>query len=53
MKGKYNMIYIQIRHITQKDHSNYVNSVKFSKNGKFIVSGSFDMTAKVWNATTY
>ena len=33
-----------------KGHSDYVYSVSFSSDGKFIVSGSKDKTVKLWNA---
>jgi len=31
-------------------HKGYVQSIKYSPNGKFMVSGSMDKTAKLWNA---
>ena len=34
----------------QSAHSDYVNSVAFSPDGKSIVSGSHDKTIKVWDA---
>ena len=33
-------------------HTNSVKSVAFSPDGQHIVSGSFDQTICVWNATT-
>ena len=36
----------------QNAHSSYVSSVAFSPDGKTIVSGSWDMTLKVWDAGT-
>ena len=29
-------------------HDNYVSSVAFSPDGKYVVSGSWDKTARVW-----
>ncbi len=37
---------------TLTGHTNYVLSVAFSPDGRRIVSGSFDDTIKVWDATT-
>ena len=37
---------------TLTGHSNWVNSVAYSPDGKHIVSGSWDSTVKVWNAAT-
>ena len=34
----------------QSAHSDFVNSVAFSPDGKTIVSGSRDQTIKVWDA---
>ena len=34
-------------------HNDLVNSVAYSPDGKYIVSGSRDKTIKVWNAQTY
>ena len=36
----------------QSAHSDSVNSVAFSPDGKTIVSGSSDVTIKVWDAGT-
>ncbi|MEO5357749.1 MAG: AAA family ATPase [Nitrospirae bacterium YQR-1] len=36
----------------QLGHSNWVTSVSFSPDGKFIVSGSLDSTVKLWDAAT-
>jgi WD40 repeat protein/energy-coupling factor transporter ATP-binding protein EcfA2 len=36
---------------TFKGHSGYVNSIAFSPDGKTLVSGSNDGTAKLWSAT--
>src|SRR5438128_2094003 len=33
-------------------HGDFINSVCFSTDGKFIVSGSDDKTLRVWDATT-
>ena len=33
-------------------HSNWVNSVAYSPDGKHIVSGSADQTVKVWDSQT-
>ena len=33
-------------------HTGWVESVVFSHNGRFIVSGSRDMTIRIWNAST-
>jgi WD40 repeat protein len=38
--------------ITLSGHTDYVNSVSFSPNGSRIVTGSYDNTAKVWDAQT-
>ena len=37
--------------LTLKGHTWKVESVVFSPDGKRIVSGSWDQTLKVWNAT--
>ncbi len=38
--------------LTLKGHADYVSSVAFSPDGKCIVTGSDDSTAKVWDAVT-
>jgi WD40 repeat protein len=41
---------------TLKGHLNFVNSVQFSSaedKGKLLVSGSSDMTVKVWDMTSF
>jgi WD40 repeat protein len=38
---------------TLKDHSDHINSLMFSANGKYLVSGSSDNTIKVWFLETY
>ncbi|HLJ11571.1 MAG TPA: hypothetical protein VKU82_10295, partial [Planctomycetaceae bacterium] len=35
-----------------KGHTNTVLAVVYSPDGKFLVSGSFDRTARIWNVTT-
>lgn len=35
-----------------KGHKDFVLTLEFSPDGKYIVSGSFDSTIKIWNATT-
>jgi WD40 repeat protein len=37
--------------LTLKGHAGQVTSVAFSPEGKRIVSGSFDNTVKVWDAS--
>jgi WD40 repeat protein len=37
---------------TFRGHTKYVNSVAISPNGKYIVSGSYDKTIKLWNINT-
>ena len=37
---------------TFKGHANYVNSVSFSRDGKYIASGSNDNTVKLWSVST-
>ena len=36
-----------------KDHTNSVKSLDFSPNGSFIISGSYDSTVNLWNATSF
>ncbi len=38
--------------ISRMTHDNFVKSVAFSPNGKYVVSGSDDHTARVWEAAT-
>jgi len=38
--------------ITRLTHDNQINSVSFSTNGKYVVSGSDNGTARVWEAAT-
>ena len=35
-----------------KGHSDSVTSVSFSRDGKRVVSGSFDETVRIWDAET-
>ena len=41
---------LELKAEKQSAHSGYVLSVAFSPDGKTIVSGSLDMTIKVWDA---
>ena len=41
---------LELKAEKQSAHSNVVNSVAFSPDGKTIVSGSDDQTLKVWDA---
>ena len=38
---------LQIKEL--KGHSDYINSVAFSPDGKTLVSGSSDRTIRIWN----
>lgn len=40
------------RPITHMTYDDWVNSVAFSPDGKYVVSGSNDFTARVWEAGT-
>ena len=40
------------KEIARMTHDNKVNSVAFSPDGKYVVSGSDDDTARVWEAAT-
>jgi WD40 repeat protein len=42
----------EVRLVPQLGHSNLVNSVSFSPDGRFILTGSSDHTAKLWDART-
>ena len=44
--------YAQIEPVIQMEHSSSVESVAFSPDGKFIASGSYDKTIKLWNVKT-
>jgi WD40 repeat protein len=37
---------------TFKGHTSIINSVSFSKDDKFVISGSADCTLKLWNVQT-
>ena len=41
---------LELKAEKQSAHSNWVMSVAFSPDGATIVSGSYDMTIKVWDA---
>ena len=41
---------LELKAEKQSAHSGWVRSVAFSPDGKTIVSGSWDMTIKVWDA---
>ena len=41
---------LELKAEQQDAHGNFVNSVAFSPDGKTIVSGSEDLTIKVWDA---
>ncbi len=38
--------------LTLRDHHNFVTTTGFSPDGKTLASGSWDQTAKIWNAVT-
>ena len=42
---------LELKATKESAHSDCINSVAFSPDGKTIVSGSFDKTIKVWDAT--
>ena len=44
---------LQLKAEKQSAHSDFVNSVAFSPDGKTIVSGSRDQTIKVWDASVF
>jgi WD40 repeat protein len=37
---------------TLTGHSGWVRSVSYSPDGRYIASGSYDRTIKIWDATT-
>lgn len=38
--------------VIQKGHSRYVSSVAYSPDGKYVATGSFDSTIKLWNVAS-
>ncbi len=38
--------------VVQKGHLDYVSAVSFSPDTKYVITGSNDKTAKLWDATT-